>query len=424
MTPGLLWRVLHVVADGVVSMDVRLAIAALVQAESAGLRVSVSAFCAEHGLTRKTYYDLRRRYRKEGLEGLVPRSRRPLSSPNQTPAAMVDLVVGRRLALVAEGLDAGAQSIRWWLGQELEQEGGDPSDLPSVRTIHRILVANALVVPQPHKRPRSSYKRFASPWANGCWQLDGHKVALADHAPAVVLRVQDDHSRRIMATRAAATENTTDAWACVHTAITRHGAPAMFLSDNGPAFSQRRAKGVMSEFEARLRGEGILPVTASVGRPQTCGKKEEREWQTLDRWLAARPPAADLAKLRTSARRLRPHLQPPPPTPGPQRTDPRPSLRPRHQDRPGTRPPRRPRRTTNRPGLAKRRRQPGPLPNHQHRPGMGPPAPSTSYAKTPPARSSTTANSSRSSTSTPTANTKHAHTASVTDVLSHVSPMS
>jgi transposase InsO family protein len=292
VTPGWSWRVLHVVADRVVSMDVRLAIAALAQVESAGLRVSISAFCAEHQLTRKTYYDLRRRYREEGLEGLLPRSRRPLSSPNQTPPAMAGLVVAQRAALVAEGLDAGAQSIRW----RLEQQGHDPSALPCVRTIHRILVAAGLVVPQPQKRPRSSYKRFASPWANGCWQLDGHEVALADHTPAVVLRVQDDHSRQIMATLAATSENTADAWTCVQTAIGRHGAPAMFLTDNGSAFSQRRAKGVMSEFEARLRGEGILPITSSVSRPQTCGKKE-REWQTLDRWLAARPPAVDLADL-------------------------------------------------------------------------------------------------------------------------------
>ena len=292
MTPGWSWRVLRVVAEWVVSMDVRLAIAALEQVQAAGAEVSVSAFCAEHGLTRKTFYELRRRYREEGLEGLVPRSRRPLSSPGQTPATVVELIVAERARLNAEGLDAGAQSIRWWL----EAAGHDPAELPCVRTIHRVLSRAGLVIAQPEKRPRSSFKRFASPWDNGCWQLDGHEVALAGNARAVVLRVQDDHSRQIMATKAATSENTTDAWACVQAAIGRHGAPAMFLTDNGSAFSQRRAKGVLSEFEARLRGAGILPVTSSVGRPQTCGKKE-REWQTLDRWLAVRPHADNLSEL-------------------------------------------------------------------------------------------------------------------------------
>lgn len=289
MTPGLLWRVLHVVADRLVSMDVRLAVAAVDQFQRAGVRLPVTAFCAEHKISRKTFYEVRKRYRAEGLEGLVPRSRRPRSSPLATPAAMLGLVVAKRLELIAEGRDEGAQSIQW----ALEGDGHTP---PSVRTIHRILVAHGLVTPQPQKRPRSSYKRFASPWANGRWQLDGHELALADGSPAVVLRVQDDCSRRIMASRAAVSENTRDAWECVRTAIGRHGAPAMFLTDNGSALSQRRAKGIMSEFEARLRGQGILPVTSSVSHPQTCGKKE-REWQTLEKWLAVRSAAATLDDL-------------------------------------------------------------------------------------------------------------------------------
>jgi transposase InsO family protein len=289
VTPGLSWRVLHVVADRLVSMDVRLAIAAMDQFQRAGVRLPVTAFCAEHGISRKAFYEVRKRYRTEGLEGLVPRSRRPRSSPSATSPAMVGLVVAKRLALIADGRDEGAQSIRW----SLEDDGHSP---PSVRTIHRILVAHSLVAPQPQKRPRSSFKRFASPWANGCWQLDGHERLLLDGSTVVVLRVQDDCSRRILASRAAVSENTHDAWECVKTAIAKHGAPAMFLTDNGSALSQRRAKGVMSEFEARLRGEGILPVTSSVSRPQTCGKKE-REWETLDKWLAVRPDPANLGEL-------------------------------------------------------------------------------------------------------------------------------
>lgn len=289
MTPGVAVACAHVMADRVVSMDVRLAIASVLAAQSAGLKVSVTAFCAEQGISRKTFYEVRGRYLEGGLEGLLPRSRRPRHSPNATPAAMVALVVAKRRALIGAGLDEGARSVRW----SLEQDGHEP---PCERTIHRILVAAGLVESQPRKRPRSSYKRFASPWANGCWQMDGHDRRLADGSVVVVLRVQDDCSRQIMASRAAISENSTDAWACVVSAIKRHGAPAMFLSDNGAAFSHRRAWGTMNEFESRLRGEGILPVTSSVAHPQTCGKKE-REWQTLDKWLAARPIAATLREL-------------------------------------------------------------------------------------------------------------------------------
>lgn len=276
-------------ADRVVSMDVRLAIVSVVQAQNAGLKVPIKDFCAEQEITPKTFYELRRRYLEGGLEGLLPRSRRPHHSPNATAPQLVAAVVAKRLDRIGEGLDAGARSIRW----SLEDDGWE---CPSERTVHRILVANDLVEPQPRKRPRGSYKRFASPWANGCWQMDGHGRSLADGTEVVVLRVQDDCSRQIMASLAARSENTTDAWACVQAAIKRHGAPAMFLTDNGTAFSQRRVKKVMSEFEARLRGEGILPITSSIAHPQTCGKKE-REWQTLDRWLAVRPTAGTLAEL-------------------------------------------------------------------------------------------------------------------------------
>lgn len=269
-------------------MDVRLAVAFFLQSEPS---MTVTDFCAEHSISRQTFYAFRRRFESGGLEALVPRSRRPRSSPTSTGPDAMALVIDKRGELIAEGLDAGAVSIRSWL----LSEGHTP---PSARTIHRILVAHGLVEPQPKKRPRSSFRRFEHARANECWQMDGHQVTLADGTVAVVLRVQDDCSRQNMATLAAPSENITDAWTCTQTAIDRYGAPAMFLSDNGTAFSQRRKRNTMNEFEARLRLSGILPVTSSPSHPQTCGKKE-REWQTLDRWLTARPPAADLDELQT-----------------------------------------------------------------------------------------------------------------------------
>ncbi len=269
-------------------MDVRLAIAFFLQAEPS---MTVTAFCEQNQISRQTYYRLRRRFHSGGLEALVPQSRRPRSSPTTTGATVMAVVIEKRAQLLAEGWDAGAISIRSWL----LREGIEP---PSARTIHRILVNHGLVEPQPRKRPRNSFRRFEKSRANECWQMDGHDRPLIDGTVVKVLRVQDDCSRQIMASLAAASENTKDVWACISAAIDRYGAPAMFLSDNGSAFSRRRVNGTLSEVEARLRLSGILPVTSSIGHPQTCGKKE-REWQTLDRWLDARPLAASLAELQT-----------------------------------------------------------------------------------------------------------------------------
>jgi transposase InsO family protein len=264
-------------AESVVSMDVRLAIAFMLQA---GPGISVTAFCTEHDISRDTYYKLKHRFEEGGLEALLPQSRRPRSSPKATPAEVVALVIEKREQLKAEGWDCGAVSIR----HRLLREG----PAPAARTIHRILVAHGLVEPQPKKRPRSSFRSFAYARANECWQMDGHDLELADGTAFKALRIQDDCSRQVMATLAAWSENTADLWRCFETARRRHGTPAMFLSDNGSAFSQRRTRGIMSEFEARLRACGVLPITSRIKHPQTCGKKE-REWQTLDLWLAARP---------------------------------------------------------------------------------------------------------------------------------------
>lgn len=264
-------------AESVVSMDVRLAIAFMLQTDPG---ISVKAFCAEQGISRDTYYKLKGRFEEGGLEALLPRSRRPRSSPNATPAEVVAQVIAKREQLKAEGWDCGALSIH----HRMLRQG----PAPSARTIHRILVTHGLVEPQPKKRPRSSFRSFAYARANECWQMDGHDLQLADGTGYKALRIQDDCSRQVMATRAAWTENTADLWRCFETACQRHGTPAMFLSDNGSALSQRRTRGIMGEFEARLRASGVLPITSRIRHPQTCGKKE-REWQTLDLWLAARP---------------------------------------------------------------------------------------------------------------------------------------
>lgn len=213
-----------------------------------------------------------------------------MTSPGQTSPELAALIVRVRTELIDQGWDAGARSIH----ARLERAGVD--GLPTPRTVHRVLIRAGLVEAQPAKRPRSSFKRFEHARPNGCWQIDGTGWHLGSGTLVCILRIIDDHSRMIMATHAAEAETTVDAWRCVEIAIARHGVPAMLLSDGGSAFSSRRQRGGISDFEARLRELGINPVVSSPFHPQTCGKKE-RDWQPLKRWLAAQPAAADLPDL-------------------------------------------------------------------------------------------------------------------------------
>ena len=269
-------------------MEVGLAAAAHAVLRDTG-GATVTAVCKELGISRERYYAYQRRMAKDGIEGLLPQSRRPRRSPTATSAEVMQAILDEHDRLVEQGWDAGARSVHDWLL-------GAGVAVPSARTCHKILAAHGRTIPTPAKRPRSSYRRFEAMKPNGVWQLDGHVTDLAA-GRAVVLRFQDDHSRAIMASRAASSENAADTWACLTAGINRYGKPAVVQCDNSTAFTARLVKGGgYTQFEARLHRIGVAMVNSSPGRPRTNGKKE-REWQTLERWLAARPRATDLTEL-------------------------------------------------------------------------------------------------------------------------------
>lgn len=270
-----------------VPMEARLQVAFVSMLDAEG---TVAAKCAALGIGRDSYYRYLRRFRARGVEGLLDDSSRPSRSPTATPASMVALIVATRQELAAAGWDHGARSI----AARLRRAG--IVDVPQPRTIHRVLCRQGLVTPQPAKRPRSSYRRFEHPRPNACWQLDGKQWRLADASTVCILRLIDDHSRYILGTRVAPNENSHDAWELFSACATRHGPPAMLLSDNSLAFNGRRIAHAMTAFEARVRALGTQPVTASPHHPQTCGKKE-RDWQPLHRWLTARAPARSIPEL-------------------------------------------------------------------------------------------------------------------------------
>ena len=275
-------------ADLVVAMDVRMAIAFACCAVEP---VNVSAFCAEHGISRQTFYVYKRRFAAEGVQGTLPRPRRPRSSPGRTPAAVAEAIVAAHDRLRGDGWDAGARSVR----DRLLADGvlGVPSD----RTVHRILAAHGRVKPSPGKRRRDSFRRFESAAPNGMWQLDGTQVKLRDGTVVHVLRVQDDHSRMLLATLAAPAENSAAAIEVLTTAMDRHGRPAALLHDGAMAYSgRRRGRDQVTEVQWWLARLGIHQIVSSPHHPQTCGKKE-REWQALRRWLAAHPSPSSIAEL-------------------------------------------------------------------------------------------------------------------------------
>ena len=276
-------------------MDTKLA--AMFAMESAGMVPNVSAICRELQISRQTYYKYRRRFEDEGIDGLVPRSRRPVASPTQTDPEVVAAVIAARHQLESEGWDFGAISIRY----RLLFDGVEP---PAARTIHRVLVREGLVVAAPQKRPRSSLRRFTFPATDDCWQIDAFHYRLADGTIVAVFQLIDDHSRYEVANLAWPVEDTAGAWECAAAGIHRYGKPRMLLSDNGLAFTGKRM-GFTVQFETNLRLLGVKPITSRPYHPQTNGKNE-RAHQTVQRWLRQRPPAASLEALQLLLDEYRP----------------------------------------------------------------------------------------------------------------------
>ena len=275
-------------AERVAPVELRLMAAVTCSSEDVA-KVNVTKLCKQAGISRKTFYKWRERYAAEGLAGLEPRSRRPHRCPARTPDEVEDQIVALRKELTEMHLDAGAATICW----HLARAGLDP--VPSEATVWRLLVRRGFVVPEPKKRPRSSWCRFEASAPNELWQIDGTDWQLADGTPVKILNLIDDHSRYVPASVAAPGETCAAAWAAFSDAVSEVGLPSGCLSDNGLAFSGR-LRGFEVDFELRLRAAGVRAITSAPFHPQTCGKVE-RFQQTQKKWLRHQPPAATLTEL-------------------------------------------------------------------------------------------------------------------------------
>jgi transposase InsO family protein len=262
----------------------------------AGEAVNVSQVCRECGISRKTFYKYVARYRGEGLAGFEQRSRRPHRTPHMVAGEIEDAVVSCRKQLAEEGFDHGARSIQ----SSLAQDRSWARRVPSVATIHRILVRRGFVVAQPHKRPKTAWRRFEAKLPNECWQIDATECTTAAGV-ALIFNVLDDHSRVACRSRCVVEATAVEAWSTFCQAAQLWGMPAAVLSDNGLCFSGK-LRGFEVLFEANLRDAGIRPITGRPYHPQTTGKVE-RFQQTLKRWLRRqdqrRGLAADLAELQS-----------------------------------------------------------------------------------------------------------------------------
>ncbi len=253
-------------------------------------RGAVSTFCDEHGISRKSFYELRRRALADGPAAVLePRSRRPRSSPSRLTDEIKVQAVLVRAALEASGLDHGPISVH----DKMHAMGLDP--VPSIASLARIFREAGVARLEPKKKPRSAWRRFVYPAPNACWQLDATEYVLVGGRKCVIFQLIDDHSRYALASHVAPSETAMAAITVFDKAVAAHGVPQRLLSDNSRALNPTRL-GVLGQFVDHVSRLGVEAITGKPYKPTTQGKNE-RFHQTLFRYLDRQPLAETLTEL-------------------------------------------------------------------------------------------------------------------------------
>ena len=252
-------------------------------------RGAVSTFCAEHGISRKTFYVLRQRARVEGPAAVLePRSRRPRSSPTRITDQVKQQAVDVRAALERSGLDHGPISVH-------DKMIGMGLQAPSVASLARIFRQKGVARSEPKKKPRAAYRRFVYPAPNACWQLDATEYVLTGGRKCVIFQLEDDHSRVAVASHVAGGETAEAAVIVFKKGVAARGVPQRLLTDNGLALNPSR-RGWEGQLVAYVTSLGVEAITGKPYKPTTQGKNE-RFHRTLFRWLDKQPLAETLQQL-------------------------------------------------------------------------------------------------------------------------------
>jgi len=214
---------------------------------------NISALCRQYGISRKTGYKWLRRAREDADAGLSERSRRPRTSPKQTPAD----VQTRVCALREEYPAWGGRKLHHFL----RREGAER--LPAPSTITSILSRNGLL--RPDRR-------------------------LATNAGAChVLTVLDDHSRFSVRLAVCPDQQRETVRGQLVRAFERYGLPERMLMDNGPPWGSGYSGQPFTKLAAWLIRNGVFVSHGRPYHPQTQGKDERFHLTLALEVIAARP---------------------------------------------------------------------------------------------------------------------------------------
>ena len=210
---------------------------------------NMSELCRRYRISRQTGYKwLKRTGSGEG--DVEDRSRRPLSSPQQTAVGIESQVLAVREQYPFYG---GRKIRRRLLGDGVERP-------PAASTITAILKRNGLLAPE--RRLKRDWQRFEEDEANGLWQMDFKGHIPLSRGRCHPLTVLDDHSRFCICLAACANEQGSTVRSQLTGAFQLYGLPERMLMDNGAPWDQagdpstRVSQPGLSALVSRYRTDG------------------------------------------------------------------------------------------------------------------------------------------------------------------------
>ena len=267
--------------QGVWPMELRMRLVNALMAEED----SMTALCAEYGVSRKTGYKWLTRFRAQGPVGLAERSRAPHVVPWAVSQAQREAITAMR----RQHPSWGPKKLRAKLLARAPEQ-----HWPAQSTIGDVLQREGLSQRRKRRRRATPTPTGVPPIVapNDVWCVDFKGwFRTGDGAACYPLTVTDAFSRYLLCCRATAP----DYEGCrreFERLFRECCLPQVLLSDNGPPFASLAAGGLsrLSVWWIKL---GITPVRIMPGQPQQNGR-HERMHKTL-KAETAQPPAATLA---------------------------------------------------------------------------------------------------------------------------------
>jgi putative transposase len=217
----------------------------------AAQQLGVTAAATEHGVSRWSVYEWRRRQagaksKVAAATALVPRSSRPHRSPNQLAEDRYHLIAETWLANQA----LGPRQIRNQLRRTHALRVG-------TSTVRRVLEEHGYVPPKI-KVERRVARRYEAVRPNQQWHLDFIQFYV-HKARVYLLLIEDDYSRFLVGHRLCEGERAQPVCEAVDQAIARHGRPEVMVVDGGSGFFSWRGQ---SQLERLCGDYGIDFVKA------------------------------------------------------------------------------------------------------------------------------------------------------------------